>query len=69
MDANRTFEQTELTKTIIMALKNYVDRGRVQVDEYNCIRSYNEKDVNRCLEVLNNIHKNQLDVRFVSREE
>jgi hypothetical protein len=65
MDANRTFEETELTKLVLVAL-NYAVRmlpdGDYQVTDNGRIVGEDYK------RLMNKIKKEKLDIRLVSRE-
>lgn len=63
------FEQTELTKLILTALKSFKNKGRVKNSAFgNLLQTYHQIDVDKCDDLVKRIEAEQLDVRFVARD-
>jgi hypothetical protein len=58
MNANRTFEQTEMTKVVLKALKNLTKP----------YRDYSVQDMYDAEKLFQKIEAEKLDIRLVSRE-
>lgn len=66
----RIFEQTEMTKLILTALKSYKNRGRINNKEFgNILQSYAPNDIEKCEELIQKIENEHLDISFKSRNE
>ena len=65
----KTYEQTELTKLILTALKSFKNKGRVHNTAFgNLLQTYHDDDVQKCDELVKRIEAESLDVRFVTRD-
>lgn len=67
---SRKFEQNEITKTILMALKSFASRGRIHIPEYgNVLQTYKPEDIKKCAELVERIETGHMDLRMASRLE
>ena len=65
----KTYEETELTKLILTALKSFKNKGRIHNTAFgNLPQTYNQTDVDKCNDLVKRIEDEKLDVRFVTRD-
>ena len=65
----KTYEETELTKLILTALKSFKNKGRIHKTAFgNLPQTYNQTDVDKCNDLVKRIEDEKLDVRFVTRD-
>jgi hypothetical protein len=61
----KTFEQTELTKLILTALKSFQNKGRVHNKAFgNLLQTYAQADVDKIAELVHRIENERLDIRL-----